>query len=148
MKLETAFRDTKDPPLLEALMRALVRPFTMSLSLLLAGALVPLAALAQQAPYPPAQPGYQQPQPGYQQPQPGYQQPQQYPDQQGYQQPQQYPQQGYQQPQQYPQQQYPQQGYQQPQAILPTGLRPASATTPARLLRTSTWLRPALWGRP
>lgn len=96
-------------------MRALVRPFTMSLSLLLAGALVPLAALAQQAPYPPAQPGYQQPQPGYQQPQPGYQQPQQYPDQQGYQQPQQYPQQGYQQPQQYPQQQYPQQGYQQPQ---------------------------------
>jgi hypothetical protein len=104
----------------------------MSLSLLLAGALVPLAAQAQQAPYP-AQPGYQQPQPGYQQPQgypdpQGYQQPQQYPQPQPYpqqyQQPEQYPQQQpqYQQPQQYPQQgypqpqPYPQQGYQQPYA--------------------------------
>jgi hypothetical protein len=98
-------------------MRALVRPFTMSLSLLLAAALAPLAAQAQPAPDPqyPAQPSYQQPQPGYQQPQ-GY------PDQQGYQQPQPYPQQGYQQqPQQYPQQGYqqPQPGYQQPQGYPP-----------------------------
>jgi hypothetical protein len=113
-KLKTAFHDTKDPSQLEDLMRVLVRPFAMSLSLLLAGALAPGAAQAQPAPdqqYP-AQPGYQQPQA-----QPGYQQPQGYPDPQGYQQPQQYPQQGYQQPQPgYPQPQpYPQQGYPQPQ---------------------------------
>jgi hypothetical protein len=133
---------------MEALMRALVRPFTMSLSLLLAGALAPSAVQAQtdpNQPYPP-QPGYQQPQPGYQQPQPGYQQPQGYPDQQpqqypqqgyqqpqpGYQQPQPYPQQGNQQPQQYPQQgyqqPYPQQGYQQPQ---PYGPQPGYAPAPA-----------------
>jgi hypothetical protein len=118
---------------MEALMRALVRPFTMSLSLLLAGALAPITAQAQAQPAPyqqyPAQPGYQQPQPGYQQPQgypdqQGYQQPQQYQQPQEYQQPQQYPQQQqpqYQQPQQYPQQpayqqpqRYPQQGYPQP----------------------------------
>ena len=90
-------------------MRALVRPFTLSLTLLLSGALAPSAVLAQtdpNQPYPP-QPGYPQPQ-GY--PDQGYpQQPQQY------QQPQPYPQQGYQQPQQYPQQGYPQpQPYQQP----------------------------------
>jgi len=99
-------------------MRALVRPSTMSLSLLLAGSLAPLAAQAQPAPdqqYQP-QPGYQQPQ-GYPE-QPGYQQPQQYPQQQ-YQQPQQYPQQQYQQPQQYPQQQY-----QQPQPYPPPGYAP------------------------
>jgi hypothetical protein len=107
-------------------MRALVRPFALSLSLLLAGALAPRMVQAQADPNQPyqAQPGYQQPQQP-QQPQqypqqPGYQQPQGYPDQQqgypppGYQQ----PQPGYQQPpqqypQQYPQQGYPQQGYPQ-----------------------------------
>jgi hypothetical protein len=111
-KLETAFHDTKDYSQLEDLMRVLVRPFAMSLSLLLAGALAPSSAQAQPAPdqqYP-AQPGYQQP-PA----QPGYQQPQGYPDQQGY--PQQYPQQGYQQPQ--PGYQQPQPGYPQPQPGYP-----------------------------
>ena len=97
-------------------MRALVRPFALSLSLLLAGALAPRPVQAQTDPNQPyqAQPGYQQPQQYPQQP--GYQQPQGYPDQPqpGYQQ----PQPGYQQPpqqypQQYPQQGYPQQGYPQ-----------------------------------
>ena len=99
-------------------MRTLVRPFAMSLGLLLAGALAPLAAKAQTAPdqqYP-AQPGYQQAPP-----QQGYQQPQAYPDQQGYQQ----PQQGYQQPQQYPQQ-----GYQQPQAYPPPQGYPPQGNPP------------------
>jgi hypothetical protein len=76
----------------------------MSLGLLVAGAVVPLAAQAQTAPdqqYQP-QPGYQQPQ---QYPQPGYQQPQQ-----GYPQQQPYPEQNYPQPQQYPQQGYAPQG--------------------------------------
>ena len=114
-------------------MRALVRPLTISLSLLLTGTLVSRVAQAQADPNQQyqAQPGYQQPQqypqqPGYQPPQgypdqQGYQQPQQYP-QQGYQPPQQYPQQGYQQPypqQGYPQQGYPQQGYPQPQPSAP-----------------------------
>jgi hypothetical protein len=120
----------------------------MSLSLLLAGALAPLAAQAQQAPPYPAQPGYPQPQPGYQQPQgypdqQGYQQPQQYqqpqPYPQQYQQPEQYPQQQpqYQQPQQYPQQgypqpqPYPQQGYQQPYAQPGYAPQPAYAPPPA-----------------
>jgi len=119
-------------------MRALVRHLTMSLSLLVAGALAPLAARAQTAPNQPyqPQPGYQQPQqypqPGYQQPpqypqQPAYQQPQGYPDQQGYPQ----PQQGYQQPQQgYPQQQYPQQGYPQPQQYPQQGYAPQGNPPP------------------
>jgi hypothetical protein len=99
---------------MEALMRALVRPFTMSLSLLLVGSLAPLAAQAQTDPNQPYQP------------QPGYQQPQQ-----GYQQPQQYPQPGYQQPQQaYPQQQYPQQQYQQPQQYPPQGYAPQGNPPP------------------
>ncbi len=130
MKPKTAIHDTKDPLLLEAPMRALVRPFALSLGLLLASALAPPAARAQAAPdqqYP-AQPGYQQTpaQPAYPQPAPPppeYQQPQVSPDQQGYQQqpsanPQQYPAQpGYQQPQPgYPQ---PPQGYQQPQPGYP-----------------------------
>ena len=84
------------------------RPLTMSLGLLLTGALAPLAAQAQPAPEQPYQapPGYQPPQQYPQQP--GSQQPQGYPDQQGYQPQQpQYPQQGYPQPQGYP----PAQGY-------------------------------------
>ena len=104
-------------------MRALVRPFALSLSLLLASALAPRPVQAQTDPNQPyqAQPGYQQPQQYPQQP--GYQQPQGYPDQQqqgypqpGYPQPQpgyQQPQPGYQQPPQPYPQQYPQQGYPQ-----------------------------------
>jgi hypothetical protein len=136
-KRHPVIHDTKDPLILEALMRVLVRPMALSVGFLLTGLLATRATQAQTAqdpqypqqpgyappqPEPQPQPGSPQPQPGYEQPQPGYQQPQPYP-QQEYQQPQQYPQQGYQQPQpyQYPQQnyqqpqQYPQQGYQQPQ---------------------------------
>ncbi len=107
-------------------MTALIRPFAMSLGLLLACLLMPRAVQAQaqadpNQPYQ-AQPGYPQPQ-QYPQQQPGYQQPpQQYPQQQpGYQQPQGYPdqQQGYQQPQPGYQQPYPQQGYQPPPAYPP-----------------------------
>jgi hypothetical protein len=106
-------------------MRALVRPFGLSLGLILAGSLAPSAARAQVPPAAqyPVQQGYPQPeqypqQQGYpqqqqQQQQQQYQYPQQqYPDQQ-----QQYPQQQYPQ-QQYPQQ-YPQQGYQQPPQSAP-----------------------------
>lgn len=123
-------------------MRVSVRPFGLSLGLLVVGSLTSGLAGAQ-APQDPqygAQPGYDQaqaqPYPQQQQyPQQGYQQPQQYPDpqqpQQGYGQPQQYPQQQAYPQQQYPQQQpyqqqqqqqYPQQGYQQPpQSAPPAG---------------------------
>jgi hypothetical protein len=109
---------------MEALMRALVRPMTMSLSLLVVGALAPLTALAQPDPNQP----YQAP--------PGYQQPQPYP-QQGYQQPQPYPQQQYQQPQPYPQQGYapqgnpPPPGYYAPQPQPAYGQQPAYPPPPA-----------------
>jgi len=132
-------------------MRALVRPYAMSLGLILPGVLAPSAALAQADPNQPyqSQPGYPQPQ-GYpeqpgspqQQPQQQYQQPQPYP-QQGYQQPQQYPQQGYPQPQQYPQQ-----GYQQPQQYPQQGYAPQGNPPPPGYYAPSPQQQPAYGPQP
>jgi hypothetical protein len=128
LKPGPAIHDTRDLSLfLEALMRALVRPFATSL--FLAGT---LASLAAQAQTPPEQPYQAQPEQGYQQPQQQYQQP-----------PQAYPQQQY---QQYPQ--YQQQGYAQPQAYpsaqgYPANQPPPGYYAPQPAYRQPTYHQPA-----